>query len=469
MAQKKCCPILTGIPMNCVLLNKMDLMLKMQETLPGLCVSKLMEELDIRGFSGDTYVPNQLVKKVETLSDQLESVLNNERNRQKEQENVVRDDIIDQACFNKNIGTQRRSHSPILIYPKRGIWSHFWGNRLRQVPEDFTFPKNKTLLSLWLSWHIPDIGRKVCPWRFLQYYDMEKIKRGVSKHREMGVVISRMIDQIYSSDVHRMNYINGQNDMTVLTNLFDFASSMFQNTENRKARFGQLSWETFVKEARKMRLRNYIPDKQHRKLPDNPSAFMATNIPPSSTQTPSTTSTTTATAQDQQTVTSVPTASASTPLPTNQRVTIISPSPIQPPSPPTTRAKARSRKASATSKRKEKPASKTSTAKVRRPRKTSKKQPSTKTTSSSTSFENIFGDKVKQIVLTRNAANQFTPAPCAFCDTMTPLPTSHRCLRLQKGGMLDGEVEICGRPFCAPCGSSWGCEGFPYRCREHAA
>ena len=446
--KKKCCPILTGIPMHCVLLNKMDLMLKMQQTLPGLCVDKLIEELDIRGISGGgSSVPSALIKKVETLSDQLESVLTNERNRQKENENVVRDDIIEQACFNKNTFGTRRSHSPILIYPERGIWSHFWDNRLRQVPEDFTFPKNKTLLSLWLSWHIPDIGRKVCPWRFLQYYDMEKIKRGVSKHREMGVVISRMIDQLYSSDVHRMNYINGQNDMTVLTNLFDFASSMFKNTDIRKARFGQLSWETFVKEARKMRLRNYTPEKHARKLPENPSAFMATNIPPSASQPDSSLTPTSPTDIETETTTaSVSTAAASTPLPTT-----VTPTPISPPSPPTARA----------TQRKRKPTSKTSTTKVRKPRKATKKSTST------TPFENAFDGKITQVVLKRNAANQFIPAPCAFCDSMHPLPTSHRCTVLQKGGMIDGDVEICGRPYCGPCGSSWGCEGAPYRCKNH--
>ena len=166
--KKKFCSILTGILMYSVLLNKMDLMLKMQETLPGLCVGKLMEELDIRGVSGlGTSVPSTLIKKVETLSDQWESVLTTERNRQNENENVVRDDIIEQACFNKNTFGTRRLHSSILIYPERSIWSHFWDNCLHQVPKDFTFHKNKTQLSLWLSWDILDIGRKVCPWRFL--------------------------------------------------------------------------------------------------------------------------------------------------------------------------------------------------------------------------------------------------------------------------------------------------------------
>ena len=72
----------------------------------------------------------------------------------------------------------------------------------------------------------------------------------------------------------------------------------------------------------------------------------------------------------------------------------------------------------------------------------------------------------KQIVLKRNHCGQFEPSPCYFCDSMNPIPTSHMHRFTQKGGMIEGDLEICGLAFCGPCGNFWGCEGFPYLCKH---
>ena len=93
----------------------------------------------------------------------------------------------------------------------------------------------------------------------------------------MGVVVSRMINEIFKSDELRAKYVSetGQRNVNVLTELFEEASKSFI-TPKRKEKFGQLSSKTFVKEARKMKLDNYKPEKK-RRLPDNETTLLATN------------------------------------------------------------------------------------------------------------------------------------------------------------------------------------------------
>lgn len=424
--KKEGCPTFTGIPFHCSLLNKLIEVHTMQHALPEAISTKFMQELDKRNLgSSSELISQRVMNRVEEIGKELKNALagvrleGNKASEQKESQIVVTE-----ACFNTHtLPTETNVTKPVLLFPEKGIWSHFWGGRLRQVPEDFRFDKGKTLLSLWLSWHVPDIARKVCPWKFLVPSDLVNIKRGVTKHREMRVVITRILDAIYKCDELKQRYASGLQDMTALTDVFFKCCHIFKTTSKRESRFAQLSWETFVKDARQMPVLAYKSDGT-----DTP---IVSPTPPS---------------QD----TSQPQSA--------------------PPSPPRTRAASKRKKATTVSSRrkaasKAPAASKATKAKVPRQRTPRKAK---KNTTSTTSFEKSFGNgKIKQIVLKRNAANQFESSPCAFCDSMRPLPTSHRCLAEQKGGMLDGENEICGRPFCAPCGDKWGCEGAPYRCKDH--
>ena len=80
-------------------------------------------------------------------------------------------------------------------------------------------------------------------------------------------------------------------------------------------------------------------------------------------------------------------------------------------------------------------------------------------------FCDTFGTLPTQQVMKRNAVGQFESTSYHFCPAK--LPTSHQCAYLQPGGMKDELSEICVLPFCGKCGSSWGCEGSPYRCKYH--
>ena len=251
----------------------------MKYTLPKACTESFIKELDKRNLgSGGNGVSQALEKKIEDLVASLQNAMHKVDTQEKQRSQQQVNDVLESACFNMEDDSEPKpTSSPLLVLPERGKWSHFWKGRLRQVPENFSFGPHKTLLSLWLSWHVPDVGRKVCLWRYLQYYDLENINRGVTKHREMGVVVSRMINEIFKSDELRAKYVSetGQRNVNMLTDLFEEASKIFI-TPKRKEIFGQLSWETFVKEARKMKLDNYKPDKK-RRLPDNESTLLATN------------------------------------------------------------------------------------------------------------------------------------------------------------------------------------------------
>ena len=425
--KKEGCPTFTGIPFHCSLLNKLIEVHTMQHALPETISNKFMEELDKRNLgSSSELISQRVMNRVEEIGKELKNALAGVRLDDSKASDVEESQVVvTEACFNTHtLHPESKVTKPVLLFPEKGIWSHFWGGRLRQVPEDFRFEKGKTLLSLWLSWHVPDITRKVCPWKFLQCSDLVNIKRGVTKHREMKMVITRILDTIYKCEELKERYASGIQDMTALTDVFFKCAHIFKTTPKRESRFSQLSWETFVKDARQMPVLAYKSDGS-----DTP---IVPPIPPS---------------QDE-----------------SQSSQPVSPSPTQsPPSPPKTRAATRRKKTSTASKRKPKAASKAPTAKVRRPRTVRKSKTNTPP---ATSFENTFDGKITQVVLKRNVANQFESSPCAFCESMTPLPTSHRCMAPQKGGMIDGDTEICGRPFCAPCGVSWGCEGAPSRCKN---
>ena len=70
----------------------------------------------------------------------------------------------------------------------------------------------------------------------------------------------------------------------------------------------------------------------------------------------------------------------------------------------------------------------------------------------------------KQNELEIDSSGRFKSITCPICNTM---PTQHRCLFEMRDGITYNDKRICGEPFCSPCGSIWGCEGGPMRCRLH--
>ena len=83
-----------------------------------------------------------------------------------------------------------------IVLPTLSVWHHYWKNKVVHVPEGSRFPRNKTLLSLWQSWHVPDFVKKVCPWRYLKCEDLDHIKRGKTKWNEMRLVINGLLHEV---------------------------------------------------------------------------------------------------------------------------------------------------------------------------------------------------------------------------------------------------------------------------------
>ena len=74
---------------------------------------------------------------------------------------------------------------------------------------------------------------------------------------ETKLVINALLDEIKKDEELFRTYIGGIQDIQVLTRVFDKAKCVFDN-KKREKRFGQMSWETFVKDARLLRFSSRI-------------------------------------------------------------------------------------------------------------------------------------------------------------------------------------------------------------------
>ena len=76
-----------------------------------------------------------------------------------------------------NNNSQGSENDVQLISKDDGVWAHYLDGNLHPVPHTCIFSKNQTLLR-WLSWHLPDISHKVCPFKLLKVNDVEHIVEG---------------------------------------------------------------------------------------------------------------------------------------------------------------------------------------------------------------------------------------------------------------------------------------------------
>ena len=111
----------------------------------------MIEELDKMYVVDSSYLTSsRMMKRIEEIRKEIKTVLQSSTTEKEDERGKERDMVAAVACFN-TLSIQEEVKKPILIFPEKGIWSHFLGGWLRQVPEHFKFEKRKTLLSLWLS------------------------------------------------------------------------------------------------------------------------------------------------------------------------------------------------------------------------------------------------------------------------------------------------------------------------------
>ena len=102
---------------------------------------------------------------------------------------------------------------------------------------------------------MPDVSRKICPYRILQCSDVLHLVRGPNKLREMRLVIDVLITNIQKHNDWYNKYLRGNRNVHELSQIFHAFKHVFITilSDKRKQRFGQLSWETFVRDARKLK------------------------------------------------------------------------------------------------------------------------------------------------------------------------------------------------------------------------
>ena len=139
-----------------------------------------------------------------------------------------------------------------MINKDDDIWAHYWDGNLNPVPCTFTFSNNQTLLRLWLSWHLPDVSHKVCPFKPLKVSNVEHIAWGPTFFYEMKLLIEVVIIKIESNPLLITRYRNGLCNIRELADIFQEVKDIFA-LANPKRRFdwiGQLSRLIFIRDTR---------------------------------------------------------------------------------------------------------------------------------------------------------------------------------------------------------------------------
>ena len=463
-------PSLTGIPIHCSMLNKLMEIHTMQRKLPDAMMDLFIRELDERNMGGGMNA-SRIVDAIQRSSEDMKNSLirhmeqmqGGTRDRMRNRPN---DEASSSLGFVQNAiqATMNNDFTPgdtiaevniPLISEEDGIWGHYWDGEVHGVPYNFNFSANKTLLSLWHSWHLPDVKNRVCPYKFLKARDVCMIKRGATKLGEMKMVIDCLLDYIKNNSDLFARYKIGMHDIRELTNLFHISIQVYRNGKRKNDRIGQLSWETFVRDARAIRLSSQIPistctttSRRIKQSSPTPISTSASRRIKQSSPTPISTSTTTTRSKARKLSSPTPTSISTS---TSRRKTQVSKKCI-PISATTTCSKARRKRPTL----------------CKKSNKTRKRQKTTSTSLSSSSSTNTSESrnetsKPNHLQLHRNGLS-FISVTCPLCNT---IPTIHRCLAEVKGGFLYNGKKICGKVFCAPCGTSWGNEGAPWRCANH--
>jgi len=191
------------------MLNKLIEIHTMQRTLPDRILALFIKELDEWNMGGGMN-PNRLVDAIEKSNQELKNNLidyvkkSGIGDRMVGVRNEPNDETTEARCnftsvfYNHAVGVPNAEGSAgaPIISREHGIWGHFWKGRVNCLPENFVFPSNKTLLSLWHSWHLPDLSNRICPYKSLNAQDVNNVRRGCSKLGEMKLVINALLAQI---------------------------------------------------------------------------------------------------------------------------------------------------------------------------------------------------------------------------------------------------------------------------------
>ena len=234
----------------------------MQTALPEKMVDFLVQELDDRIMGNGVNASRIMQSIAQSNKDLKESILQHistspvSTNDEVHMNYLVRNTVMNPTTYTPRRLDELQENDITLISRETGVWSHFWNGDIHKIPRSFDFPKHKTLLSLWISWHLPDVTRKICPYKMLQCRDVNHISRGRQRLHEMKTVIDVLIQCIKKKNEYFQRYIRGMKNISELTYLFNEVKDIFQkiNSKRNLTRMSQLSWESYVRDSRLFKL-----------------------------------------------------------------------------------------------------------------------------------------------------------------------------------------------------------------------
>ena len=481
-------PVLTGIPIHCSLLNKIMEIYEMQKALPEEMLKRFVEELDQRNIGNGSVNANRIIERIEQSNQDLKESLLHHLGDPKPQENeealVINEAVLNSNGNDSSLRTsEHRPASVPLLSSADGVWAHFWGGKVRALPFDFRFPKRQTLYSLWMNWHLPNISQKICPYKTLRANDVRHICRGQNKLLEMRMVVQVMINKLMeNTDLYDV-YQSGCKNYHTLGDIYDKVKHVFLDrmTAKKKSRFGQLSWETFVREARRIKMNAPVQSRpamtmdanEQVRTPKRKAQHSSTNaehnniqnqIPPS-TSSPNISSPTSphAAAIGSPPIRSPPIRSP--PIKSMSRISLFNFGIVSPERPlsQTHTQQSMNEKRTATKRTKRKTSSKTKpkTTNRKRKKKTEKNLNSNQLFDVNFRLNNQISNKPSKDELTLDSNGKFKSIKCPNCKA---LPTQHRChFEITNGFLYEGK-HICGRAICPNCCKTEGI----WRCKYHS-
>ena len=497
-------PVLTGIPIHCSLLNKIMEIYEMQKALPEEMLKRFVQELDQRNIGNGSVNANRIIERIEQSNQDLkESLLHHLGDpKPKEHDEAL---VINEAVLNSNgndSSSRTSEHRPAsvpLLSSADGVWAHFWGGKVRALPYDFRFPKRQTLYSLWMNWHLPNISKKICPYKILRANDVGHICRGQNKLLEMRMVVQVMINKLMeNTDLYDI-YQSGCKNFHTLGDIYDKVKHVFLDrmTDKKKSRFGQLSWETFVREARSIKMNAPIQprpvitmDANEQVRTSTRKAQHSSNVPiqprpvitmdaNEQVRTPTRKAQHSSNVQHKNIQNQVPPSTSPNPA----TKTLLSQFGIVSPDKPTPQR--RKQPSIKRNNRKRIAKKRTSTRYVTSKSTSSKSAQQQKSTSSTRQYTSrkkrtqinksssvgLFDKEFKQKTTITNKAtekelelNENGHFKSILCTTCSKLPTQHRCQFELKDGFSHNGRTICGIAVCPNCCTSEGV----WRCRYHA-
>ena len=176
----------------------------MQKALPDKMMNMIVKELDDRNMGQGSFNASRIIQSIEKSNKDLKQSLlrhigkSTNTSSNSSMESIINSTVLNPGHTSRTNIEHESEHEVQLISKDDGVWAHYWDGHLHPIPSSFVFPKNQTLLRLWLSWHLPDISQKVCPFKLLKPNDVEHIPRGARTLYDMRLVMEVLIMKIQS-------------------------------------------------------------------------------------------------------------------------------------------------------------------------------------------------------------------------------------------------------------------------------